>query len=522
MLDAQLTDLHALIESSNWTATRELLRTLPHAEIAEVLFEIDQTDRMILFRLLPYDISADVFAQLEYDEQNTLLKELTLEETRRLLTGLSPDDRTALLEELPGQVTQRLLNLLAPEDLAETRKLLGYPEESVGRLMTPDYVAVRPDWTLAQALTHIRKRGKQSETVNVIYVTDKSWRLLDALGLKSFVFNDPELLVSDIMDYNFISLYATEDREEAVRTMERYDLAIVPVVDTTGVLVGIVTFDDVLDIAELEATEDIHKGAAVSPILGNYGQVSFLDLYTKRIGWLLALVFVNIFSGAIIANYEDIIATHVALVFFLPLLIASSGNAGSQASTLLVRALAMGDVEMSDWGSLLFKEIFVAAALGGTMAVVVAAIGTWRGGPEVGLVVALTMVLIVIVGSIIGTLLPFILSILKFDPATASAPLITSLSDISGVLIYFLIATLILSNQGDHSTLHTQADAIAYDWDSMGACGVDSESCLPIGSDAQTIIAPQENTLNNNPFKHAFSNIIGQPLTDQPLVDQSQ
>lgn len=437
-----------LIAHKDWSAIRQIITALPQAEIAELLFGLEPSDRMLVFRLLPRELSGDVFAFLDPELQNTLLAELSSDETRHLLASLSPDDRTQLFTELPGQITQKLLNLLSPADLQETRQLLGYPPESVGRLMTPDYVAVRPDWTIGHALEHIRRKGKDSETVNAIYVTDAQWKLLDALDLRRFILAEPGQTVRDIMDLYFVSLEATQDREEAVRMMERYDLHVLPVVDSAGVLVGIVTFDDVMDVAQAEVTEDFHKGAAVSPIQGNYRDARFGALYRKRISWLVVLVFVNIFSGAAMANFEDIIAANVVLVFFLPLLIDSSGNAGSQAATLMVRALATGEVRMNDWGQLLIKEVSVALALGLTMGVAVSIVGFFRGGWEIALVVALTMVCVVLVGSTIGTVLPFLLNRLRFDPAAASAPLITSLSDISGVLIYFSIATFLLSRIG--------------------------------------------------------------------------
>jgi magnesium transporter len=446
MLAEQLDHVRDLLEQKDWTAIRQTITNMPEPEIAELLFDVETTDRMILFRLLPRDVSSEVFALLETEKQNTLLQELTQEETRHLLSELSPDDRAQILDELPGTVTQRLLNLLSPEDLRETRQILGYPPESVGRLMTPYYVAVRPEWTVGQALDHVRKKGRDSETIDVLYVVDQNWKLLDALDLRRFILADPQTKVADIMDSQYVYLNANQDREEAVRTMERYDLSVLPVVDSTNVLIGIVTFDDVLDVAQAEATEDFHKGAAVSPLKGSYRDARLPELYRKRIGWLLALVFANVFSGAAIANFEDTIAANVALVFFLPLLIDSSGNAGSQAATLMVRALAMGEVKLSDWWRLVAKEILVAATLGLTMALAVSVIGVVRAGAEIALVVALTMALVVIVGSVLGTALPFIFSRLKLDPATASAPLITSLSDISGVLIYFSLATLLLSH----------------------------------------------------------------------------
>lgn len=444
MLAHQVDSVLQLISEHKWQAVRESVINLPEPEIAELLFDLDDTERMVLFRLLPRELSGEVFAQLEKDQQNALLAALNQEETRRLLAELTPDDRTYLLGELPGQVTQRLLNLLSPEDLKEARQLLGYPPESVGRLMTPDYVAVRPEWTIAQALEHIRTKGRDSETVDTLYVTDKAWKLLDAISLRRVILAEPTKTIADVMDYQYIALQATQDREEAVRVMERYDLASVPVIDSDGVLLGIVTFDDVMDVAAEEVTEDFHRVGGISPLRENYRDAKIFALYRKRIVWLVALVVMNVFSGGAIASFEDIIAANVALVFFLPLLIDSSGNAGSQSATLAVRALATGEVKLSDWLYLVRKELLTAAMLGVTMALAVSVIGVLRGGALIGLTVSLTMVCTVIFGSVIGTLLPFLLSRLKFDPAAASAPLITTLSDISGVFIYFTIATLIL------------------------------------------------------------------------------
>lgn len=437
-------NIEVLLQSKRWMELRETLASWPPAEIADLLMNLDNVDRALLFRSLPRLVSSEVFAYMETEEQNGLLADLTAEETRHLLAHLSPDDRTQLFEELPGQATQKLLNFLSAEDLREARQLLGYPEESVGRLMTPDYVAVRPEWTIQHALEHIRSRGRNSETINVIYVTDANWRFLDALDLRHFILADPEQRVADIMDQSYVRLSAFDDREKAVQVMQRYDLPVLPVVDSDGILVGIVTFDDVFDVAEEETTEDFHKTAAVTPIRGSYSDAHIPELYSKRIGWLLALVFVNIFSGGAIAAFEDTLAASIALVFFLPLLIDSSGNAGSQAATLMVRALAMGDVCLKDWARILGKEILVAGLLGLTMGAAVSLIAAWRGGPDVSVVVSLSMVLVVVVGSTIGTILPFVLSRLKFDPATASAPLITSLADISGVVIYFSLATWLL------------------------------------------------------------------------------
>lgn len=434
-------EIEALIRDRNWPALSGALEEWPAPEVADLLRELAKRDRVLLFHAIPRRQQAEVFAHLEGRERDALLVALTDEEARRLLADLPPDDRTQLLSELPGQVTQQLLNLLAPGDLAEARLLLGYPDESVGRLMTPDYVAVRPEWTVERALAQVRKHGRDSETVNRIYVVDGDWRLLDDVELRRLILADPARPVAEVMDHSFVSVPALADREEAVRTVRRYDLVALPVTDSAGVLVGIVTVDDLLDVAEQEATEDFHRVGSVGPIRGSVREARVGVLVGRRIGWLLGLVVVNILSGATIAHYEELITRVVALVFFLPLLIASAGNAGAQASTLMVRALATGDVRARDWLRLLGKEAAVSGILGGAMGVAVAGIGAYRGGPEVAVVVASTMVLVVIIGSLVGMSLPFLLDRLKLDPATASAPLVTSIADITGVLVYLSIAS---------------------------------------------------------------------------------
>jgi magnesium transporter len=432
-----------LIEFRKWTELRDVLAVWPPPEVADLLLHLRKEDRVLLFRALPRALATDLFSHLELEQQDALLRDLTDEETRRLLADLPPDDRTHLLEELPGQATQRMLTLLSPEDLKEARWLLGYPEESVGRLMTPEYVAVRPAWTVAAALDFIRAHGSDSETINRIFVVDDRWHLLDDIELRRFILAPPSATVDDIMDRAVVTVSAFADREEAVALIRRYDQFVLPVLDSDGILVGIVTVDDLLDVQEQEATEDFHKVGSVGPVRVSLRDAPLALLYRARIGWLLALVFMNIFSGAGIAAFEDTLAATIALTFFLPLLIDSGGNAGSQSATLIVRALATGDIRLTDWLRLFSRELRVALLLGLSMAAGASAIAYFRA-PEVMVVVALTMTIIVVWGSLIGMLLPFVLTKLGRDPATASAPLITSLADISGVLIYFSIATWLL------------------------------------------------------------------------------
>lgn len=434
-------EIRELIEARDWAALRDHMSQWRIPDIADLIAELDKEYRVLLFRSLPRSIAAAVFSYFDSSDQKALLLDLTDEETRHIMAGLHPDDRTALLEELPGQMTQKLLNLLSPEDLKEARQLLGYPEDSVGRLMTPDYVAVRGEWTVAEAMEHIRKKGRETETINVAYVTDRSWHLIGAVSLRHLVLTNPSDLVSSIMTTPAVSLSAFADREEAARAMDKYSLFVLPVVDSDGILVGIVTGDDVFELVSKEATEDFHKGAGVKPLRVGFGDASIGLLYKSRIGWLMTLIFMDLIAAGVIARFEHAISKVVALVFFLPLLIGCGGNAGAQAATLVIRDLATGDAEYKDWLYLVLKEAGISLMLGVTVSLVVWGPSVLQGGPPIGVVVALSGVAIVTISSVMGIATPMLLGRLGFDPAASSSPLITSLADILGVIIYFSIAS---------------------------------------------------------------------------------
>jgi magnesium transporter len=439
-----LPDILELVETARLNEVREFLGKQPAPEIADFLTVLDDKDRVLIFRVLPRTLADEVFSLLEPAFQNLLLSDMAQEEVRQVISALPPDDRTALFEELPASVTKRLLSLLSDKDRKQALTLLSYPEGSVGRLMTDRYVKVRPEWTVAQALEHLRKFGTDSETMTMIYIADDQGRLTDDLRLRKLILSDPQTRVADLLDGHYASLYSLDDQEQAVQVFKKYDLYALPVVDSDRVLIGIVTLDDILDVAEEEATEDFHRLATVQPLQGSLKDASIWLLFRKRIGWLLALVAVNILSGAGIAMFENTIQAVVALVFFLPLLIGSGGNAGSQASTLIVRAMATGDVGAGDWWQLFLREIGVSTCIGLAMAAAVFLLGWMRGGTDVGWVVAFSMFAVILMGSLIGTLLPMLLNKMHLDPATASTPLITSMADILGILIYFSIATALL------------------------------------------------------------------------------
>jgi magnesium transporter len=452
MLKELLTpEIVQLIRERQWADMREALVMWPPAEVADLIASIDEPTRVLLLRFLPRNYEAEVFAELTPGMQNELISELTNREVRGLLADMSPDDRAALIDEMPSEATRRLFSLLSPEDLAETRQILGYPEGSVGRVMTPNFVDIRAGMTAAEALAHIREHGKESETVNVVYVVDEGGKLLDEVSLRHLILAPPDKKIESLMDGNFVTLSGYSDQEEAVAVIKKYDYLALPVVDSAGALIGIVTIDDLMDVAEAEVTEDFQKLGAVSVQVGGEGPIESIReaavsiLFRSRIGWLVLLVAVNILSGFEMSFFTDTIAATVALVFFLPLLVGSGGNAGSQSATLLVRALATGNVKMGDIRRMFVKELSVSFLLGLTMAAAVSGLAFYRGGPRVGLAVAVSMVLIVTVSSLIGLLLPFILYRLKKDPATASAPLVASLADIGGILIYFSIASWVIN-----------------------------------------------------------------------------
>ncbi|MEX1011196.1 MAG: magnesium transporter [Balneolaceae bacterium] len=444
MLQLLRPELEELIEKRDWIALKESIQDIPSVDIAELIEEMNAEIAVVLFRLLKKQVAAEVFSHLSSAKEVELLDLLSRKQLEEVMSNLEPDDRISILEELPGHLTQRVLNSLQLEQQQEVRKMLGYPRESVGRLMTSRYVKVKRDWSVEEAIDHIRKHGYSAETLNVIYVVDESEKLIDDLRLTQLILADKKDRIADITDDSFIALNAFEDQELAVEMLSKYDRVALPVVDSDGILVGIVTVDDIIDIAQEEATEDFHKGAAVAPLRTTYRETSFWTLFSKRIHWLVILVFVNLLSSGVIEYYEDVLASAIALAFFIPLLIDSGGNTGAQSATIMVRAIAIGDVKLNHWFRVAGKEIFVGLALGLAMGVASGLLGVFRGGWEIGMVVGLSMVAIVLLSNLIGTILPFFLTRFGIDPAVASSPLITTIVDVTGLLVYFGIATALL------------------------------------------------------------------------------
>lgn len=439
-------EIHDLIIKRKWSELRDVLQSWPIPEVSELIIELEKSDRVILFRLLPRDISADVFAYMEYDERASLLYDLTDKETQELLADLSPDDRTELLEELPAKATRTLLNLLSPEDLKEARELLGYPEESIGRKMTPDFVAIRPDWTVQKALTHIRKFGKDSETIYRIYITDKSGKLLDDILLRNIITAKEDELISSLMDFNVISISAFEDQEQAVRIMEKYDLFAIPVVDSNGMLVGIITFDDMYDISEEEATEDFQKIGGMAPVDQSYLSAGIGTMWIKRFPWLLILLLTNFITASLLLHYETLLTKLIVLTAFIPMLLGAAGNTGTQSATLVIRAISIEEVSLSDWWRVFVKELMVGLLLGAALGLFAYFRGLFADdqNANVPLILGLSMIMLILWSNIIGAVLPLIIKKANLDPAVISNPLITTLTDVSGIIVYFNIAAMFI------------------------------------------------------------------------------
>ncbi|PYJ24137.1 MAG: magnesium transporter [Verrucomicrobia bacterium] len=420
---------------------------------------MDEDDQVIIFRVLPHALAADVFEYLDFDAQQKLLRAMAHEQVVAILNEMSPDDRTALLEELPSAAARQLIRLLTPEERRVATVLLGYPEGSVGRLMTPDFIAVHEDCTVQQVLDYIREHGQDSETLNVIYVVDERGKLIDDIRMREFLLKPLTSAVRDLMQKTFVALNVIDSQQEALNIFRKYDRTALPVIDSSGVLVGIVTIDDMLDVAEAEATEDIQKFGGMEALDEPYMRISFWRMVRKRAGWLVILFLGEMLTATAMANFQDEIARAVVLALFLPLIISSGGNSGSQASTLIVRAMALGEVTLRDWWRVAGREIRAGLSLG----IILGIIGTLRVAlwsivgekyfhrdlygphwPLVAITVGLALVGVVLWGSLSGSMLPFVLRRVGADPATSSAPFVATLVDVTGLVIYFSIALFIM------------------------------------------------------------------------------
>jgi len=372
MTVAQEDDIQRLIrdhlEAKDFAALKALIREVEVHDLIELIAELSEEDSAMMFRLLPQDQAADAFGDLPIERQEDLLEHLSSEKVAAILNEMPPDERTELLEELPGQVAQRLLSTLRGDQLKVARSLLNYPEDSIGRLMTPEYIAVRPDWSIDKVLEHIRQVGPDKETLNVVYVVDDKSHLLDELTLGQLVLADRENAVADLMDEQVASLVAGEDQEAAIDDFKKYEAVALPVVNHQGVLVGIVTVDDVMDVAEEEDTEDFQKMAGMAALEYSYFGTSFGAMLRKRLPWLVMLLLAQTLTTVALLGFNDW-RLFAALVMFVPLINSPAGNTGSQIAGLMIRGMAVQEIESADWMRVLFRELFRGLAIGLVLAV---------------------------------------------------------------------------------------------------------------------------------------------------------
>ena len=445
-------ELEAALRAGDYSRLRDLVRNRHASELANMLTDLGVDEQVLVFRILPRKDAAAVFEYLSLEQQEALLKAMAHEDVAALLNTMAPDDRTMFLEELPAAVTRQLLSMLTPAERSVALKLLGYPEDSVGRLMTPHYVSVREQWTVRDVLDYIRLHGQDSETLNVVYVIDEQGTLVDDIRIREFLLAPLEKRVADLMDRRFVALKATDDQKSAVAMFRQYDRTALPVTDSAGILIGIVTIDDVLDVAEAAATKEIQKIGGSEALDEPYMQVALTRMVKKRAGWLTALFLGETLTAVAMAFFESEIQRVVMLALFIPLIISSGGNSGSQAATLVIRALALGEIKIADWWQIVRREVIAGLALG----LILGAIGflrisIWGAFGQYGehpvlmaFTVAFALVGVVLWGCLVGSILPLVLQKLGFDPATSSAPFVATLVDVTGLVIYFSVAMVVL------------------------------------------------------------------------------
>jgi magnesium transporter len=461
-------EVRELILEGRYIELREVLHELPPADVADILSELTPEQAALGFRFLPRDDAGAVFSYLQPEMQEAIITTLGAEGSLRVVEAMEPDDRAKLLDELPPEVAQRLIASFSPETRRITQAILGYPAASVGRLMTPDYIRVRPEWTAGHALDHVRKTGRDAETINVLYVVDEAGRLIDDLRLRQILLADPEATIESLMNGSFVALRADQPQEEAVSMMSKYDRIALPVVDSSGVLVGIVTADDVADVAQEEFTEDIQKLGGMEALDEAYLATPVLQLARKRGKWLAVLFIGQMFTQAAMSGFEDELERAAIIATFVPMIVSSGGNSGSQATSLIIRALSVGEVTLADWWRVLRREIAGGLILGGVLGFlgvlrveVWGALGWFTRRNSAGEVIesstrvqghyqllavtiGVSVLGVVLWGTILGSMLPFALKRLRLDPATSSAPSVATLVDVFGVVLYMLLATLIL------------------------------------------------------------------------------
>lgn len=444
MMDIQA--LLELLERRDLHALRAALLEENEVDIAEFLEGLPQDKIVVVFRTLPKEMAAEVFSNLEADTQQVIIQSATDQEVSAIVEELYVDDAVDMLEELPANVVKRVLKAARPDTRKLINQFLNYPDNSVGSIMTAEFTDLKQSMTVSQAIAHIRRTGDNSESVYTCYVTDAGRRLEGVLTIKELLLAQDEQLIADLMETDVITAETTEDQEKAVERMMKYDFISLPVVDKEGRLVGIVTVDDVMDVMEEEATEDFEKMAAMAPSEKPYLKTSVLSLAKHRIMWLLVLMISGMITGGILGQYEAAFAAMPLLVTFIPMLTDTGGNAGSQSSTLVIRGMAVGEIQLKDFAKVFWKELRVSMLVGVVLSAVnfVRLIITYPGNYMVALTVALALFVTVMLAKTVGGVLPMAAKLCRADPAIMAAPLITTIVDAISLVVYFRIACALL------------------------------------------------------------------------------
>jgi magnesium transporter len=452
-LSPQIAKAFSLAKAGSLRPFRAELLLLKPAEIAELLENLTPREQLAVFRLLPLENAIPTFEYLKVKVQRHLLQSLNAHKVADILNHMAPDDRTALLGHLPSTAVKELITLLSEKERRITLALLGYPEDSVGRLMTPDYIEVEQEWSVQQVLDYVREHGSDSETLSVVYVTDDKGILIDDIKIREFLLAPLSKKVHEIMDHQFVSIKARQDQEQALEVFRTHDRSALPVTDEQGVLMGIVTIDDMLEVQAVENTEDFQMLGGTEALSEPYLRIPLLKAVQKRGGWLVILLLGEMLTATAMSYFEDEIAKAVVLALFVPLIISSGGNSGSQATTLIIRAMALGEVRLGDWWKVFSREIVVGSMLGLLLGFIgFLRIMVWQQvfnpyGPHwlpLAFTVGFSLTGVVLWGSLAGSMLPLLLRKLRLDPATASAPFVATLVDVTGLIIYFSFAFLLL------------------------------------------------------------------------------
>ena len=445
--DFGVEEIRDLLRKGQYTSLRKIIEELNDADIADYMEEMEEEEVIKIFRILPKDTAADVFSYLEIDRQQSIITSLSDKDAARIIDNMMSDDAKELMEEMPANVVKRLIANTSPDTRQAINHLMRYPEDSAGSIMTVEYVDLKEHYTVAQAIDRIRKVGLDSETINICYVLDYKRTLVGTVALRYLLLSDPNAVIGEMMHRNVVSLHTLMDQEEVARQFKKYEFTAMPVVDNEDRLVGIITMDDVVDILEEETTEDIEKMAAVMPSDKPYLKMTVFDAFKKRIPWLLLLMISATFTGSIITSFENELSRYVVLTAFIPMLMDTGGNAGGQASAIIIRGISLDEIEFRDWSRVIWKEIRTALLCGLTLSV--CNFGRLmlfdQVSVRVALVVCITLLMAVIVAKMVGSTLPMIAKKIGLDPAVMASPFITTIVDAISLLIYFRVAELVLN-----------------------------------------------------------------------------